>query len=164
MLVVFGGLPGSGKTSLARQLSRRLVATYLRIDTIEQALRQLKGDVGIGGYLVGYALAEDNLRAGGKVIADSVNPLDETREAWRQVAERTGARMLEIEIVCSDPIEHRRRIESRTSDIPGLRLPTWSDVLEREYQDWTRPHLVIDTAGKSIATSLAEIEAGLAIG
>ena len=39
MLVVFGGLPGTGKTTLARQVADRLGATYLRIDTIEQALR-----------------------------------------------------------------------------------------------------------------------------
>jgi predicted kinase len=49
MLIVFGGLPGTGKTTLARAFAQRRRATYLRIDTIEQALRSsemLAGDVG----------------------------------------------------------------------------------------------------------------------
>ena len=68
MLIVFGGLPGTGKTTLARAFAQRRGATYLRIDTIEQALRSsemLAGEVGPAGYMVAYALAEANLRLGG---------------------------------------------------------------------------------------------------
>jgi predicted kinase len=39
MLIVFG-LPGVGKTAFARELARSLEAVSLRIDSIEQALRQ----------------------------------------------------------------------------------------------------------------------------
>ena len=39
MLIIFSGLPGSGKSTIARALARRLGAVYLRIDTIEQAIR-----------------------------------------------------------------------------------------------------------------------------
>jgi predicted kinase len=38
-LIIFGGLPGTGKTTLSRMLAERRGALYLRIDTIEQALR-----------------------------------------------------------------------------------------------------------------------------
>jgi predicted kinase len=40
MLIVFSGLPGVGKTTIARELACSLAAVYLRIDSIEQALRQ----------------------------------------------------------------------------------------------------------------------------
>ena len=89
MLIVFGGLPGTGKTTLARAFAQQRRATYLRIDTIEQALQSsemLAGEVGPAGYMVAYALAEANLRLGGIVVADSVNPLAITRDAWRKVA------------------------------------------------------------------------------
>jgi len=75
MLIVLGGLPGTGKTAIARSLARRLNAVHLRIDTIEQALRScdvLKADVGPAGYVIAYGLAEDNLRIGEIVVADSV--------------------------------------------------------------------------------------------
>lgn len=149
MLVVFGGLPGTGKTTIARAVAARLSATYLRIDVIEQALRNsgtLAGEVGPAGYAVAYALAESNLKLGGCVVADSVNPLPVTRAAWRAAAHASGAFVLEIEVVCSDPALHRRRVEARASDVPGLAPPTWESVQRHAYQPWQEPRLVIDTA------------------
>ena len=35
MLTVLSGLPGVGKTTIARELARSLAAVYLRIDSIE---------------------------------------------------------------------------------------------------------------------------------
>ncbi len=65
MLIVFSGLPGTGKTTLSKALAAHLECTYLRIDSIEQALRKsgaLRQDVGASGYQVTYAMALDNLR------------------------------------------------------------------------------------------------------
>src|SRR6202043_703235 len=123
MLIVFGGLLGTGKTTLARAFAPQRRATYLRIDTIEQALRSsemLAGDAGPAGYMVAYALAEANLRLGGIVVADSVNPLAITRDAWRKVAAVAASAIFEIEVVCADTAEHRRRVETRTIDVAGL--------------------------------------------
>src|SRR5215472_7650985 len=94
LLIVLSGLPGTGKSTIARTIAGASGATYVRIDTIEQALRSsgaVSGEMGPHGYVVAYAVAEDNLRLGRDVIADSVNPIAVTREAWRQVASRAGA-------------------------------------------------------------------------
>jgi predicted kinase len=158
MLIVFGGLPGTGKSTLAREIARIRSAIYLRIDTIEQALRPALGeDVADAGYRVAYALAESNLRQGLDVVADSVNPIMLTRDAWRDVAASVGARSVEIEVICSDAGEHQRRVETRTSDVAGLKLPNWREVLDREYEPWNRPRIVVDTAGCLPAASLREI-------
>lgn len=153
MLIVFSGLPGVGKTTIARELAHRMGAVYLRIDTIEQAIRDCRnivGPVDETGYWVAYALAEDNLRIGRTVIADSVNPLAITRDAWLQVGKGARVETVEIEVICSDSREHRSRVERRVPEIRGLRLPTWDEVISREYHRWDRGHIVIDTASRSV--------------
>lgn len=164
MLIIFGGLPGSGKTTLSSELARRLSAVHLRIDSIEQAIKNSSaGPVAMddSGYRVAYALAEDNLRLGGTVIADSVNPIALTRSDWREVATRSEAKAIEIEVVCSDEAEHRRRVEMRCVDIPGLRPPSWQEVQDREYETWTSADMVIDTATEETDLSVARIYAAL---
>jgi len=149
MLIVFGGLPGVGKSEIARELARQIGATYLRIDSIEQTLRDFAQPMNDAGYRAAYAMAEDNLKLGRAVVADCVNPLQITRDAWLDVAARAGVRAIEVEVLCSDADEHRRRVEHRVSDVPGLRLPTWHDVISREYHPWTREHIVLDTANQT---------------
>jgi len=165
-LLIFSGLPGSGKTLLAQELARQLNAVYVRIDSIEQRLRksQIVGeDLKDAGYRVAYAIAEDNLRLGRGVIADSVNPIEITRQAWLDVASRTGAHPVEVEVQCSDITEHRRRVENREADIPGLQLPNWDQVLSRNYESWDRPHLVIDTATRSVEENVEIIRHHMAL-
>jgi predicted kinase len=160
LLIAFGGLPGTGKTTLAKAVAKRYAAVYLRIDTIEMAIRtteMLREDVGPAGYVVAYGVAEENLRLGRVVVADSVNPLQITRESWSLVARNAGVPLVEVEVVCSDPIERRRRIENRTSDLDGLPPLTWAIVCQRTYEEWSAPHVVIDTAGKSVAESEQEL-------
>jgi predicted kinase len=157
MLIVLSGLPAVGKTTIARELAAASGAMHVRIDSIEQALRNAGVTVEGEGYDVAYAVAEDNLRLGRIVIADCVNPWLLTRDTWRAVAARAGVRSVDVEIVCSDVGEHRRRVESRSADIDGHRLPTWTDVLERDYRPWSGERLVIDTARLNVADSVREI-------
>jgi predicted kinase len=42
VLFIFSGPPGSGKTTLSQALASRVGAAHVRIDTIEQALRDLR--------------------------------------------------------------------------------------------------------------------------
>ena len=92
-------------------------------------------------------------------MVDAVNALASTRAAWRAIAQRAGVAVVEVEVVCSDVDEHRRRIASRVVEIPGLKLATWSEVETREYQAWVGEHIVIDTAGRPVERSVTELYA-----
>jgi predicted kinase len=158
MLIIIGGLPGVGKTAIARELARQIGAVHLRIDSIEQAMLAagvVSQPLDDAGYRVAYAVAADNLRIGRTVIADCVNPIQATRDAWIAVARRAAVDALEIEVQCSDAREHRRRVETRIADIPGLRLPTWEQVVSREYHPSPREHLVIETSGRTVEQNVS---------
>ncbi len=163
-LIIFGGLPGTGKTTLAKALAEQLQAVYIRIDTIEQRLKNLEAmKIGNEGYLVAYDIAADNLRAGNIVIADSVNSIAITRAAWKDVAVQNQAEAHEIEIICSDKEEHKKRVEMRRADIKGHKMPTWQEVMDREYEAWETKDLAIDTAHKTPEQVLAILTGRLGV-
>ncbi|WP_206785814.1 AAA family ATPase [Amycolatopsis sp. MtRt-6] len=80
-LVVVGGLPATGKSTISAELARRTGFAFLRVDTIEQAiLRSTARDAPLG-------------------IAGCVDPLAVTRDAWRATGLAAGARVPATEVV-----------------------------------------------------------------
>ena len=160
---VLSGLPGAGKSTIAGALAARVGAMWLRVDSVEQAIREsgvVPGSLADAGSRAAYAVAEDNLRLGHDVIGDSVNPWMLTRDAWRDAGRRAGAAVIEVEVVCSDAEVHRRRVETRGANVPGLVLPTWAEVAARDYHPWTRPPIVVDTARLGVAECVEAILEG----
>jgi hypothetical protein len=74
-----------------------------------------------------------------------------TRDAWRAAGLRASASVLEVETVCSDREEHRRRVKSRANEVRGLVLPDWEAVIGRDYHPWDRDHVIVDTAKHNVA-------------
>lgn len=153
-LYIFSGLPGTGKSTLAQMLSKHLSATYIRIDILEHYLSQLfKKEILTEGYELGYQIAKSNLSLGIDVVADSCNPIFQTRQAWHDICIQSNAHYLDIETICSDTDEHQSRIQTRNTDIPGFTLPSWNDVLNRDHETWAQSHVQIDTANTSAQKS-----------
>lgn len=136
LLVVFAGLPGTGKTTLASRLSRDLRACYLRVDVVEAALTNAGLTVGTHGYAVVHGIAASNLALGLHVVVDAVNPVPVARAGWREAASRGDAHLVFVETVLSDSIEHRRRVEGREPDIPGHVPPSWHEVQAVRWVPW----------------------------
>jgi predicted kinase len=165
VIVVIGGLPATGKSSIAIALARRTATPYIRVDRIEQAIvarSPLTHPLGPVGYDIAHELALEQLQLGLDVIVECVNPLAITRDGWMGTAATASAALIEVEVNCSDEAEHRRRVKTRPSDVEGLAKPTWRAVVEREYEPWTRERLVIDStttspeeAADRIATEMA---------
>ena len=158
-LYIFSGLPATGKTTLSQLLAQQTNSIYLRIDTVEQGLRdlcnlQVQGE----GYRISYRIASDNLRLGVSIVADSCNSILLTRKEWQEVAVHAGAEYINIEIICSDKSEHKQRVENRKATIEGLVLPSWKEVENREYHPWQTQRIVIDTAHKNIDQSFAKLK------
>ena len=139
-LIEFGGLPGTGKSTLAAHLADRSGAVWLRIDEIEGAMRRngLTADqTGVAAYSVAHDVAASHLRRGLTVIADAVNPVDAARLGWRDLARSVRARHVVIETSCTDAARLDRLAERE----PDVLVPLTPDG----YEPRTDERLIVDT-------------------
>ena len=150
-IIVTSGLPGSGKSTIAEGIGRLLRVPVLSIAPAEAAMWAAglpKENTGIAAYRVVEAIAAENLKLGLTIIVDAVNPVEEARQMWRDLADRFQVPVCFIECLCSDDQIHRTRIEKRVRNIPGMPEITWERVQERkaEYEEWLDVRLRLDTA------------------
>lgn len=158
ILYIFSGLPASGKSTLAKLLARKTGSMYVRVDTVEQGLRDLCNFKVEGeGYRLSYRIIRDNLALGVSSISDSCNPIELTRKEWQDVAKNAGAKFVNIEVSCSDSKEHENRVNTRECEVTNLDLPNWQQVQNRHYESWKSEVITIDTAGQTIEASFAEL-------
>lgn len=159
ILFIMSGLPGTGKSTLSQFLAKKYNIPYIRIDTIEQGLRDLCHiEVVTEGYQLAYRIAAEHLKLGVNVVADSCNPINITRMAWEAIAKNNHSDFVNIEITCSDRKEHKQRIETRITEVENLKLPSWEDVENRTFHPWESDRIVVDTAGKSTEESCKELD------
>ena len=161
MLVQVCGLPGSGKTTLSAAIADTRPVVWLRIDAIEAALRRNGLDAqqtGVATYSVAHAIAAPHLRRGMTVVADAVSGVQAARQGWADAAAAAGAPLLVVEVVCPDPVEHRRRVEERRSDLEGFEVPDWAWVQAQAaaYEPRTDDRLVVDST-QDLETCLRQV-------
>jgi 2-C-methyl-D-erythritol 4-phosphate cytidylyltransferase len=113
------------------------------------------------GYGAAYALAADQLAVGLPVVADMVNGVGEARQEWGRVADEAGVRLVRVLLECSDEQEHRRRVETRTADIAGHRLPDWERARSSELAPWPEADVRVDTAVDTVEDAVTRIEEAL---
>lgn len=145
------GLPGTGKSAVADAIGRTLRAPVLSVDPIDAAMRQsgigAGQPTGLAAYVVAEVLARRMLALGLAVVIDAVNAVAAARAQWAAVGADLDVPVRVIEVTCSDPELHRRRLAARRRDLPGFPEPSWSDVLATRggYVPWTVDRLVLDS-------------------
>lgn len=134
-IYVFAGLPGVGKSSIAKQLAKRSRCFHLRVDAVEEPFISSGIDLTSQGYLAIRNLAIENAELGLGSIIDCVNPWPLTREMFNFY----GHIVVTVEVFCSNTTVHQSRLNER-----GLG-PTWQEVLDKEYVPWIEADYRFDT-------------------
>ena len=152
VLIAMAGLPGTGKSRLARLLARDLGAVMLSVDPVEDAFLRagaVHDDVtGLGAYLAVESVAQENLLLGNAVIVDAVNDHPAARQQWIDLAARTATRLWFVEVYLADERLHRERLVARGSRYPALPEPGWDSLAARAraLADWADPRLRLDAS------------------
>jgi len=152
-LIIFSGLPGTGKSTMAEMIGKDLAIPVFAKDWLEatlvrSGLKSVTEDKSLGsaGYELLTTLAERQLMLGQSVILDSVAGSQTIRGTWRQLSEQYEADWRVVECICSDETLQRARLKDRKRHIPGWHELEWSEVerVKQYYFPWEGEHLVLD--------------------
>ena len=152
-LIIFSGLPGTGKSSLAEAVGRQLGIPVFSKDWLEASLLQSglnstnkDKTLGYAGYKLLTVLAKRQFMLEQSVILDSVAATKTIRAEWRKLAKRYQAEWRVIECICSDEKIHRARLKVRRRGIPGWHELEWSEVerVKNYYLPWRCEHITLD--------------------
>ena len=152
-MIVFSGLPGTGKSMVAESIGKHLGIPVFAKDWLEASLLKsglkpimMENLLGFAGYDLLTTLAERQLMLNQSVILDSVASTQTIRNTWRQLAKQFNAEWRVIECFCSDETLHRSRLQLRKRNIPGWHELTWSDVesVKQRYETWEDERLTLD--------------------
>lgn len=152
-VIIFAGLPGTGKSTLAERLARQMGAPAFAGDWLMGGLKPAHAALAKldrSQYLAAWfgllrTLVTRQLMLDQSAVVDDVVS-DSQAELWRETADRFSAGLFLIECVCSDETVHRARIESRVRGIPGWHEVGWDHVqrMRAEVAPLTVDRLVVD--------------------
>jgi predicted kinase len=153
-LIVFSGLPGTGKSSLAEAVGREMSIPVFAKDWLEATLRRCElgpgradaPSLGYAAYELLTMLAQRQLMLGQSVILDCVAGQENLRRQWRDLASNYQAGWSVFECICHDEVVHRTRLATRQRGIPGWDELKWEEVerVRSYYEPWQEEHLTLD--------------------
>ncbi len=146
-LVIMCGLPGSGKTTVAKKVARRVKGVLLTADVVRREMFPVRT----------YSLAERNavyeellqrasayLTTGTSVVLDSTYASAIHRDAARKMAKACGVNYSVVHVTCAEDVA-TTRIEERKNDASEADVRVYH-LLKNTFDPITEPHTVIDNS------------------
>ena len=155
-LILIMGVAGSGKSTLSREILRRVPAVYLDNNHIADAFFPHRRNGRVYEkmrprfYQALYRITEENLKLGNSVLLDVPHVKDVQTTTWQvlitKLVKRTKAEMVVIRCHCSEKALHAR-LRSRGEARDRWKLKNWKPFLKREPIEVAVPfpHFDVDT-------------------
>jgi predicted kinase len=150
VLLLLCGLPGTGKSSLARRLADALPFVIIESDMVRKMLfpqPRYTAQESRWVHRTCHALMAKLLRRGVRVIYDATNLIEYHRELVYRIAERAGARLVVVKTVASEEVV-RERLRARQEGAAEVSDADWRIYrrMDSRQEPISHPHLVTDTS------------------
>jgi predicted kinase len=135
---MFSGLPGTGKSTLADRLARRLRWPLLSLDDV---IGEVPADPGIEFWdskvAILLTLVERQLTLGLDLIVDSVF-MNTDRHHAQEIARRNGARLAPVYVFISDDKVWEARVRMRFGAAQPQKVASWEEAvhLRQRFAHW----------------------------
>ncbi|MBI3984302.1 AAA family ATPase [Candidatus Microgenomates bacterium] len=147
-LICVAGLPGCGKSVVARLLAERLDGLLLRTDAIRKELfaaPDYSPEESIRTYAAFYRRAGEGLTGGRSVVMDATFFSHDSREKAAAIARRASVPWRLLLVTAPEEIV-RERIARRTNDISDADFRVYLEM-KAIFDPMTETHIEIDNRG-----------------
>ncbi len=166
-LVMLCGLPGTGKSTLARRLAHRLPAVVVESDRVRRTLFNpptYTAEESRWVHMVCHILIGWYLRHYYHVVYDATNLYERHRGLVYRLAARSGARLVVVEVTASDEVVRerlapRRRGERVARDPEDYSEANWDVYLRmrRRAEPIQHDHITLDTSDGDIEGAVGQV-------
>jgi hypothetical protein len=136
-LILFSGLPATGKSTLSQRLAREFSIPVFSKDQFDSILHAVHLDKTVHTYRLLLGLADQQLGLGISVILDAEFSQQEFRNKARAIAEKHNARFYAIHTLCTNEQTHLLRLVGHDRSVPFTPV-TWEQVVRARatFEPW----------------------------
>ncbi len=149
MLIIICGLPGTGKTTLAKAVAEKINAVYLNSDSIRMSMleeREYTEEEKKRVYEAMFVEAEKQLTEGKNVVLDATFYKKELRETAEGVAKKADVGFFIVECVTHEDLLKERIFKRKKEESESEADFEVYKKVKTQFEPIEKEHLAVDTS------------------